>query len=185
MIFYHGSSVGQLTELKPFLSEHGKPYVYFAVNPLAALLYAVKPVPKPFSFYPYGFDESGNVIYSEYYENAFYDLYKGKTGYLYECTDLKNIDNPTQITGAYTSAETVKVDKVTEVPDLYMFYKEQEKKGLFRVKQRNEISDKEINFALCELKKDAERYNLKNSPQHAMSVFIRKHFPSVWEEERK
>lgn len=56
MIFYHGSPIGGLTELKPFLSEHGKPYIYFATNPLVALLYAVKPVSKPFSFYPYGFD---------------------------------------------------------------------------------------------------------------------------------
>ena len=92
MIFYHGSSVKGLKELKPFLSEHGKPYIYFATNSLIALLYAVKPVPKPFSFYPYGFDKNGNVVYSEYYENAFYDLYKGKTGYLYECDDLKETD---------------------------------------------------------------------------------------------
>lgn len=52
MILYHGSPVGGLTELKLFLSEHGRPYLYFADNPLVALLYAVKPVPKPFSFYP-------------------------------------------------------------------------------------------------------------------------------------
>lgn len=95
MIFYHGSSVKGLKELKPFLSEHGKPYIYFATNSLIALLYAVKPVPKPFSFYPYGFDKNGNVVYSEYYENAFYDLYKGKTGYLYECDDLKETDTKT------------------------------------------------------------------------------------------
>ena len=81
MTLYHGSPVGGLNELKPFLSEHDKPYVYFASNPSVALLYAVKPVPKPFSFYPYGFDNDGNVVYSEYYENAFFDLYKGKAGY--------------------------------------------------------------------------------------------------------
>ena len=74
MTFYHGSSVGGLNELKPVLSEHGKPYVYFAGNPSVALLYAVKPVSKPFSFYPYGFDKDRSVVYSEYYENAFFDL---------------------------------------------------------------------------------------------------------------
>lgn len=61
MTFYHGSPVGGLNELKPF------------------------------SFYPYGFDENGNAVYSEYYDNAFYDLYKGKSGYLYECDDLKKL----------------------------------------------------------------------------------------------
>ena len=71
MTFYHGSPIGGLNKLEPFLSEHGRHYIYFATNPLVALLYAVKPVPKPFSFYPYGFDKHGNVIYSEYYEKRF------------------------------------------------------------------------------------------------------------------
>lgn len=75
MTFYHGSSTGNLTQLLPFLSEHGRPYIYFASNPLVALLYAVKPVPKPFSFYPYGFDENRILIYNEYYEDAFFDIY--------------------------------------------------------------------------------------------------------------
>lgn len=182
MTFYHGSPIGGLNELQPFLSEHGKPYIYFATNPLVALLYAVKPVPKPFSFYPYGFDKNGNVIYSEYYENAFCDLYKCKVGYLYECDDLKNTDTPTQINCAYTSAEPIKVDRVTMIPDLYTFYKEQEKKGLFRVKPKKDISDKEMNYVFDELRKDIEKGKLKNSPQHAMSVFIQKHFPAIWEE---
>lgn len=63
MEWYHGSPVGGLTELKPFLSEHGKPYLYFAEDPLVALLYAVKPVPKPLSFYPYGFAGDGGKMY--------------------------------------------------------------------------------------------------------------------------
>lgn len=157
MIFYHGSPIGGLSELKPFLSEHCKPYIYFATNPLVALLYAVKPVPKPFSFYPYGFDQNGNVIYSEYFENAFYDLYKDQVGYLYECNNLKNVDTPTQINCAYTSTESIKVDKVTKIPDLYMFYKDQEEKGLFRVKPKTQISDKEMSFVLGELRKDIEK----------------------------
>lgn len=43
MHFYHGSPIGGLNELKPFLSEHGKPYIYFSSSPIVALLYAVKP----------------------------------------------------------------------------------------------------------------------------------------------
>lgn len=80
MILYHGSSVGGLTYLKPFLSEHKKPYVYLSSSPVVALLYTVKPVPKPFSFYPYGFDKN-KVIYNEYYEDGFRDIYMGKKGF--------------------------------------------------------------------------------------------------------
>lgn len=121
-----------------------------------ALLYAVKPVPKPFSFYPYGFDKNGNVIYSECFENAFYELYKGKSGYLYECNNLKNTEKPIQINCAYTCIEAIKIDRVTEISDLYAFYKEQEEKGLFEVKKRADISEREIHFVLDELGKDIE-----------------------------
>lgn len=93
MTLYHGSSVGALTELQPFLSEHGKPYIYFSSNPVVALLYSVHPVPKPFSFYPYGFDRD-TVVYSEYYPNAFADIYKGKIGFLYECDHVSETGHP-------------------------------------------------------------------------------------------
>lgn len=183
MIFYHGSPVGGLTELKPFLSEHGKPYIYFSSNPLVALLYSVKPVPKPFSFYPYGFHKDGSVVFSEYYENAFYDIYKGKKGYLYSCCNLQNIENPTQINCAYTCTEPVRIGAGMEVPDLYNFYKEREKRGMFRIKSFNKISEKEMDYVHDELKRDINKYGLKNKPEHAMSVFIRTHFPSVWDKE--
>lgn len=39
LIYYHGSPIGGLTELKPFLSEPGKPYIYFATNPLLLSLW--------------------------------------------------------------------------------------------------------------------------------------------------
>ena len=82
MTLYHGSEVGGLTELMPFVSEHKEPYIYFSTNPVVALLYAVRPVSKPFSWYTYGFDKDGTAVYSEYYPDAFADIYKGKSGYL-------------------------------------------------------------------------------------------------------
>lgn len=75
MILYHGSSVSGITELKPCLSEHKKPYVYLASNPVVALLYTVKPVPKPFSFYPYGFNGE-----KEYKENGLFEIIFRKYG---------------------------------------------------------------------------------------------------------
>lgn len=181
MVFYHGSPVGGLTELKPSLSEHGRPYLYFAADPLVALLYAVKPVPKPFSFYPYGFDREGRVVFSEYYENAFYDIYKGRRGYLYSCRSLPKPGNPTQIHCAYVCEEAVIPDEVREIPDLYAYYKEQEAKGAFIIKPLRSISGKEMSFVCAELKQDMARYDLRSAPEHPMSVFIRTHFPPVWE----
>lgn len=182
MILYHGSPIGGLTELKPFISEHEKPYLYFAENPLVALLYAVKPVPKPFSFYPYGFGENGELLYSEYYENAFADIYEGKRGYLYECrADREQLEAPTQIRRVYTCAEAVKVGSVMEIPDLYAYYREREKPGVFRLRTRREIPEKEMDFVRKEMLGYMREYGLRNLPDHEMSEFIRTRFPEVWE----
>lgn len=181
MIFYHGSPVDGLSELKPFLSEHDKPYIYFSTEPLVALLYAVKPVPKPFSFYPYGFDKNGCVVYSEYFENAFNELYHGKTGYLYQCEDIKSAENPTVINCAYVCTRPVKVDRLTVIPDLYTFYQEQADKDKFRVKPRCEISEKEMSYVLDELRNDAEKYKLSSNPRHPMSLFLQMHFSDLWD----
>lgn len=133
--FYHGSPENNLTYLKPQLSEHNKEYVYFSTNPLVALLYSVKPVPKPFSWYTYGFNSDGIVVYSEYFENAFELLYKNKTGYLYECSDILDLENPKDIQCAYTSEKTVKVDRMYEIPDLYRYFKNEERLGNFIIKK--------------------------------------------------
>lgn len=179
MTLYHGSPIAGLKTLKLFLSEHGQPYIYFSTNPLVSLLYAVKPVPKPFSFYPYGFDVEA-VVYSEYFENAFEKLYKGKCGFLYECDDVCELEQPTQINCAYTLDNEIKIDRATEIPDLYKYFKEQERNGLFKIKTLNEIPEKEMQFILNELKKDIAAHNLKENPKHPMSIFIKTNFPSIW-----
>ena len=179
MTFYHGSPIADLKTLKPFLSEHGKEYIYFSTNPLVSLLYAVKPVPKPFSFYPYGFDGE-TVVYSEYFENAFEKLYKGKSGFLYECDDVCGLEQPTQINCAYTFNNEISIDRATEIFNLYEYFKIQEQKGLFRIKPRNEISEQEMQFILNELKKDIAAHNLKETPDHKMSKFIKTNFAEIW-----
>lgn len=176
MTLYHGSPVADLKILKPFLSEHGKEYIYFSTNPLVSLLYAVKPVPKPFSFYPYGFDGE-TVVYSEYFENAFEKLYRGKTGFLYECDDVCGLERPTQINCAYTFDNEILIDRATVIPDLYEYFINQ---PLFRIKSFNEIPEKEMQFILNELKKDVAAHNLKENPDHSMSIFIKTNFTEIW-----
>ncbi len=179
MTLYHGSNIAGLTELKPSLSEHGKPYIYFADNPLVALLYAVKPVPKPFSFYPYGFGSDGRIVYSEYFENAFKILYDGRKGYLYECDSINNPQQPTQIKGVYTCTENVTVSRATVIENLYEYYTQQEKSELFKIKHFKDISESEMNFVLNDMKNTVERYNLKSDTCNPMFLFIKEHFPKA------
>ena len=179
MILYHGSSIGGITELKPFLSEHKKPYVYLASNPVVALLYTVKPVPKPFSFYPYGFSGE-KVVYREYYENCFEDIYKGKKGFLYACEKVENTENVTAINCAYTCEIPIKVTDCIKIDDVFKKFMEYKEKGLFEIKPYDSISEKELNFVYDDMRKTIYEHCLKNSPDNPMSKFIIKHFPKVW-----
>lgn len=179
MLLYHGSSVGGLTQLKPFLSEHQKPYVYLSSNPVVALLYAVKPVPKPFSFYPYGFDKN-MVVYSEYYEDCFTDIYKGKKGYLYECESIEHPENPTAIHCAYTCEIPIKVCNCTEIKDVYDKFMEYKENGLFDIKPFCAVPEKELLFAYNDIKAIVEQYQLRSHINNPMSKFIISHFPEIW-----
>jgi len=179
LILYHGSSIGCLSELKPSLSEHGKSYIYFSTNPIVSLLYAVKPVPKPFSFYPYGFDSKGTVVYSEYFEDCFRRLYQNKNGYLYERNDVIDTEQPTNIYCAYTCSHPVKVDRVTKINDLYEYFLQQRECGLFKIKEFKDISEKEMLFVLNDMKDTVDRYDLLKQPCNPMHLFIKDHFPSL------
>lgn len=65
-----------------------------------------------------------------------------------------------------------KPDNLSEIPDIYEYFKEHEGKGIFRVKPYCEIQEKEMSFILSELEKDVITYKLKNNPQHPMSIFL-------------
>lgn len=180
MKLYHGSSMCGLKELIPQLSEHGKPYVYFTSSPVLALLYAVKPVPKPFSYYPYGF-EGETIIYSEYWKNAFRELYSGKSGYLYQCDVDDAFDNPTSINCVYTIEKPIKINKCDEIIDVYKELTKYVKSGELKIKQYERISKDEFAFIHDDFIKTIEKYNLKSLPNSEMSIFIKAHFPTVWD----
>ena len=77
----------------------------------------------------------------------------------------------------------MKVDRVTEITDIYDYYMKQKEKGLFYIKTLQEVSEKEMKFGEGYLNEMIELYDLRNNPKHPMSMFIREHFTKVWERE--
>lgn len=80
-VVYHGSSSEGLTKLEPFVSKHGKPYVYATRDYSALLHFAAK---------GYGMfdgwvedDEYGIPTYYEARYNSFSQRYSGKKSYCY------------------------------------------------------------------------------------------------------
>lgn len=177
-LLYHGSPIGGLDVLLPELSEHGTPLVYFATDPIVALLYAVKPVPKPFSYYPYGFDDKGRVVYSEYFQDAFRILYQGQQGCLYECEETADITQPTHIACIYASSHPVNVRRVTVIPDLYEYYMQQSDNGMFSIRRFEDVPSTTYAHILKSLWNEIEPYDLQDHSE--MKEFLQRYFPSVY-----
>ena len=92
------------------------------------------------------------MVYSEYFENAFQNIYQGKTGYLYECDTVNHAKQLTQISCAYVCTNDVLINRMTKIDDIYDYYMEQQKLGLFQIKPLKSITEKEMSFALNDLK---------------------------------
>lgn len=180
-MFYHGSSIGKLAELNPFVSEHGKPYIYFASNPVVALFYTVKAVEKPFSWYPYGF-KNGIPVYTEYYPNALADVYKGKTGYIYEFERIDGAENPTDINCACVCSLPVKTDKITEIPDVYEMLLEHEKNGELIIERYDFLSESRKLWIENTIKAEIAMHKLKSNSGNSYESFIKSRFPNLYEE---
>lgn len=177
-MLYHGSSIGNLIELTPQISDHGKPYIYFVANPVIALFYTVKIVDKPYNWYPYGF-KNGIPVYTEYYPDALADVYKGRHGYIYEFEKVENAENPTEINCVSVCTAPIKTEKITEIPDVYVKLLEHEKNGELVIERYETLSNNRLNQIRNMVKSEIEKYNLKNN-DNSYSRFIKSRFKDLW-----
>lgn len=185
MNFYHGSNIKGLKGLLPFESEHKKPYIYFAQNPVVALFYSVKAVEKPYNWFPYGFNDDGVPVYTEYYPNAFADVYKNKTGYLYLCKNLTGLKNPTNINGAYVSEEPVVISACEEILDIYEKFLQWEREGLFIIRHYESLTDQQKQNLEKLMIGEIKDLRLLEKPNCSYSKFIKEKMPAAFEKAEK
>ena len=145
-MYYHASSIGNIEQLEPRISNHGIPLIYFSKkreNVLVYLSNAIEKYCKGTGFEydgiwqkwgPYGFDQNGLQRLEEYYPNALEKTYKGVSGYIYCANDIDEADFEVQIPYAATSSSPVKIDSVEFVPDALDAILEAERDGLITIK---------------------------------------------------
>lgn len=128
MLLYHGSSVAGLTTLTPRLSNHERPYVYLTDSATLALLYAHNPITRPGGFFPYWFDQAGQLHYDEYFPDQTRIIYEGREGWVYRTADcgLPHLD---RMPWVYLSTAPVQLLDAEHVPDLYSALLAAEKTG--------------------------------------------------------
>ena len=83
VIYYHGTIVKNLSELKPFASPHSNlkyPCVYLSANKAMAAIYIWN---KPFKWMSFHVQDDGIPVITESFPNHIHEFYNGVSGCIY------------------------------------------------------------------------------------------------------
>ncbi len=131
-MYYHGTNVGGLTELKPSKSNEGC-YVYLQKNRVGVFPYLVNPIQR-FVDEKYGkgkvkaemrwaiyyYDED-KLVFTEPWPNYLIDTFKGAKGYIYTFKNLNNVETINKSSGlaVYGVSEPITVEDCEVIEDVY------------------------------------------------------------------
>lgn len=186
-MYYHASQVKGIMQLKPYVSNHGIPLIYFSKKRENVLVYLSNAIEKycretGFSYDgkwekwgSYGFNKDGRQRLEEYYPNALISTYKGVSGYIYSVKAIIDSGFEVQIPDAATSAESVNVTDVEFIPDAYEAILQAEKDGLITIVRYEEMSDKMREWNQQTIKEEYEKAEGHPEYRH----FLRGNFPDI------
>ncbi len=152
MILFHGSQTPNIKVLKPNVSNHKLPLVYFSQKRENTLVYLSNAVEKLcrkvgrlfdsyYTWASYGFDGSGKLRVEEYYPNATKETYSGVSGYIYT-VNTANVSPQKDIPYAFVSEKPVEVCGCEFVPDAYEAILQAEKDGLLSILRYEQLTEK-------------------------------------------
>lgn len=174
MKLYHGSANPNIAVLRPFSSNHDKPYVYLTHSPVLATVYAHNPLPRPSGFFSYWWGKDGVLCYDEYFENQLEEIYAGQTGYVYECDgEFPQLE---QMPWVYLSEDPVPVARCTRIPDLYEQLLRYEQDGLLRIQRWKGASEQQRAVWVNVVKRSLQKTDMSTPAGRAYADYIRAHF---------
>lgn len=154
-MFYHGSDVGVLEELRPSNSNQGN-WVYlsdlkdricpYLINPLQVFVDkkygkgTIKVTPHRIARFR---DKNGITELFEPFPNYFHDYYKGQTAYIYSFEKVDGVEflGKPHVFGV---RNPIKVQKVEVIPDAYDYLMQLEKEGDIILTRFEDMSKEEI-----------------------------------------
>lgn len=157
-MYYHASNIKNLKVLKPHVSSHGNPWVYFSTKPENVLIYLCNAVEKHIKqkhnralkqyikWASYGICADGRVRIEEYYKNATEETFKGVSGYIYKVNQLKNLQPLNGIKDVFVTNEEVVVDDCYFISDAYEEILKAEQEGIILIERFEDITEKKRNW---------------------------------------
>lgn len=177
MILYHGSKVPNIINLRPFSSNHGKPYVYLTHSKVLATIYAHNPLTRPNGFFSYWWDKNGALYYDEYFENQLKTIYAGQVGYVYQCEgEYRQME---KMPWVYLSEADIPITDCIEIPDIYDQLLRYEREGLLKVQRWNEVSAEQREIWENVVKRSLMKTDLTTPLGMEYYEYIKTHFKNI------
>lgn len=177
MILYHGSNVPNIESLRPFSSNHGKPYVYLTHSKVLAAIYSHNPLTRPNGFFSYWWSRDGKLYYDEYFENQLEVIYSGQKGYVYECEG--EYPQMERMPWVYLSEEKVPVVRCVEIPNIYEQLLRYEGEGRLTVQRWSNVSPKQREVWENVVKRSLAQTDLTTPSGMEYYEFIKAHFQNI------
>lgn len=177
MILYHGSSFAGIESLRPFASNHEKPYVYLTQSQVLATVYAHNPLTRPNGFFSYWWRKDGVLCYDEYFENQLEEIYSGQQGFVYVCEgDFPHLE---KMPWVYLAEENVPVQRRIDVPDIYQQLLQYETDGLLKVQRWHEVSDRQKEIWENVVRNSLTHIDLASPDGAEYYAYVKAHFKNI------
>lgn len=152
-MFYHASNKKDLKLLKPHISSHREPWVYFSTKRENVLVYLSnafekyikdkynRPLKKYKKWASYGLTGDGKVRIEEYYPNATKETFEGVSGYIYNVNKLDTAQSLKGIKDVFVTQDEIIVDGCEFVQDAYQELLKAESEGKIVIERFEDISE--------------------------------------------
>ena len=182
-LYYHGSSIGGITQLKACSSLHitGENVVYLTDNLPYALFYIWDTVHNGCSIkHVTGWTKNDIAYYEEQFPDQLKTFYQGVSGYVYcisDCAAIQAVENRNNM--FYCTGDAT-VTKAIYIPDVYEELLKYEAEGKFVVRRYNEQSAERQN-ELVDFMAQGIIHDGFYAENREKREFMKKHFSKAWE----
>jgi len=185
MTFYHGSSVGGLTELQSFAkswSNLKEPLVYMTSSKQLAAHY-IWPTKKYEIKSPMlDIRPDGTLVFQEMFSGALEYFYKGLSGWIYQCDGEFQYNDDAGVFTTATSATPVSIISAEYVEDVYEHIIGYTEQGKFIYEKFESLRPYRHDIIRGIIYRSIKNDDLFNNPTHPNHKFIPNKYPQYWKE---
>ena len=177
MIYYHGSNIPDITELKC----GGRDSVVYLTHSRAYALLYIRD--RDLDYVTSGFREDGTLIYEEWFPGQMEQLYQGQSGYLYYC-DKEEHFAPGRARGITVSYAPVAVSGCEYIADVYEELRKELAAGRIKRLAYDSLSaerKKLMQEGIVKLFMELD----ETSIHPKKLAFYKQNFPAAWAEARR